>query len=107
MYTLQNTSWAKRLRTTTGLVMLGMLAMPAFSYAQATDAAPGSQASAGGDTVIVVTGVRASQQSAIDRKKKAKTATDSIVAEDVGQFPDKNIGEAISRIAGVALERGN
>ncbi|HVZ30649.1 MAG TPA: TonB-dependent receptor plug domain-containing protein, partial [Asticcacaulis sp.] len=41
------------------------------------------------------------------RKKKAKTATDSIVAEDVGQFPDKNIGEAISRIAGVALERGN
>ncbi|HVZ29974.1 MAG TPA: TonB-dependent receptor, partial [Asticcacaulis sp.] len=107
MTTLPNKLWTKHLRTTTGLVMLGMMAVPAFSYAQTADNAPGSQASAGGDTVIVVTGVRASQQSAIDRKKKAKTATDSIVAEDVGQFPDKNIGEAISRIAGVALERGN
>jgi TonB-dependent receptor len=96
---------------TTGLVMLSMLAVPAYVYAQNTgasaDVAPGAQTTGADNTVIVVTGVRASQQSAIDRKKKAKTATDSIVAEDVGQFPDKNIGEAISRIAGVALNRGN
>lgn len=58
-------------------------------------------------TLVVVTGVRASQRSSIDRKKKAKTATDSIIAEDVGKFPDKNIGEAISRIAGVALSRSD
>jgi len=57
------------------------------------------------ETVLVV-GTRQSQQSAISRKKNAATVQDSIVAEDVGAFPDNNIGEAISRIAGVALDRG-
>lgn len=56
---------------------------------------------------IVVVGTRASQQSAIDRKKHATTALDSIVAEDVGAFPDRNIGEAISRISGISLDRGD
>ncbi|KQW50813.1 MULTISPECIES: TonB-dependent receptor [unclassified Roseateles] len=58
------------------------------------------------ETVLVV-GTRQSQQSANARKKNAATAQDSIVAEDVGAFPDRNIGEAISRIAGVALDRGD
>jgi TonB-dependent receptor len=58
------------------------------------------------ETVLVV-GARQSQQSAINRKKNAATVQDSIVAEDVGAFPDRNIGEAISRIAGVALDRGD
>ncbi len=56
---------------------------------------------------VLVIGTRLSQQSSIDRKKRAATATDSVVAEDVGAFPDRNIGEAISRIAGVALDRGD
>jgi TonB-dependent receptor len=56
---------------------------------------------------VLVVGTRQSQQSAISRKKNAATAQDSIVAEDVGAFPDRNIGEAISRIAGVALDRGD
>lgn len=54
---------------------------------------------------IVVVGSRASQQSANNRKKGAKTATDSIVADDVGSFPDRNVNEAISRVPGVALGR--
>lgn len=58
-------------------------------------------------TQVLVVGTRASQQSAIDRKKNAATAMDSIVAEDVGAFPDRNVGEAISRIAGIALNRGD
>ena len=32
---------------------------------------------------------------------------DSITAEDVGSFPDQNVNEAISRVAGVALDRGD
>lgn len=56
------------------------------------------------DTVEVV-GTRRSIASAIDRKKNAGTVTDSIVAEDVNQFPDKNVGEALSRISGVQLSR--
>ncbi|GGZ30987.1 TonB-dependent receptor [Asticcacaulis endophyticus] len=54
---------------------------------------------------VVVTGTRASLASAIDRKRRAGTVSDSIVAEDVGQFPDKNVGEALSRITGVQLSR--
>ena len=58
-------------------------------------------------TTVLVVGTRASQQTAIDRKKNAATAMDSIIAEDVGAFPDRNVGEAISRISGIALDRGD
>jgi iron complex outermembrane receptor protein len=54
---------------------------------------------------IVVNGVRSSQRSAIQRKQAATTMTDSIVAEDIGEFPDKNVGEALQRITGVQLDR--
>jgi TonB-dependent receptor len=54
---------------------------------------------------VHIVGLRASQQTSIDRKKNADTALDSIVAEDVGAFPDRNAAEAVSRIAGVTLER--
>lgn len=57
------------------------------------------------DGDIVVVGSRASQQSANNRKRAARTATDSIVADDIGSFPDRNVNEAISRIPGVALNR--
>jgi TonB-dependent receptor len=56
---------------------------------------------------VLVVGTRLSQQSSIDRKKNAATAIDSIVAEDVGSLPDRNVGEAISRMAGIAVDRGD
>ncbi|MYN06778.1 TonB-dependent receptor [Pseudoduganella aquatica] len=56
---------------------------------------------------VLVVGTRAAQQSGIERKKNAATAMDSIVTEDVGSLPDRNIGEAISRMAGIALDRGD
>ena len=55
--------------------------------------------------VVEVVGTRKSIASANERKKNAGTVTDSIVAEDVNQFPDKNVGEALSRITGVQLSR--
>jgi iron complex outermembrane receptor protein len=54
---------------------------------------------------ILVTGTRASLKSGIERKRNAGTVADSIVAEDIAQFPDKNIGEALSRVTGVQLSR--
>lgn len=76
---------------------------------EAEDAAPATQEVAQDDNsqseTIIVVGSRASQQSAIGRKKNARTATDSIVADDIGSFPDRNVNEAISRIPGVALSR--
>lgn len=75
---------------------LGENAPPETDISDADDANSGE---------IVIVGARASQQSAIDRKKRARTATDSIVADDIGSFPDRNVSEAVSRIAGVALNR--
>lgn len=74
------------------------------ALAQQTPAeAPAAGAEA--PAVVVVSGTRQSVSSAIGRKKNASTITDSIVAEDIGQFPDKNVGEALSRITGVQLSR--
>jgi TonB-dependent receptor len=64
-------------------------------------------ASSANQMATVVVSTRRSQQSSIERKKNAATAMDSIVAEDVGSLPDRNIGEAISRMAGVSLDRGD
>src|SRR5438067_13401125 len=76
------------------------------AFAQDTQAsapaAPGADQPA---SVVYVAGTRKSVASAIDRKLKASTVTDSIVAEDIGQFPDKNVGEALSRVTGVQLSR--
>lgn len=54
---------------------------------------------------VVVSGIRYSQRSALERKKAAVTMTDSLVAEDIGAFPDKNIAEALQRIPGVQMSR--
>jgi TonB-dependent receptor len=54
---------------------------------------------------VQVFGIRSSLRSAADRKKEAGTIVDSIVAEDIGDFPDKNIGEALQRVTGVQLGR--
>ncbi len=63
-------------------------------------------ATAAASETIVVKGIRASNQSAIARQKNSNTAMDSIVAEDVGSFPDRNVAEAISRVAGISIDRG-
>jgi TonB-dependent receptor len=63
---------------------------------------------AGGDIAqVLVVGTRASEQSSIARKKNAATAQDSIIADDIGSFPDRNVAEAISRISGVNLDRND
>jgi iron complex outermembrane receptor protein len=54
---------------------------------------------------IIVVGTRASLQSAIARKRNAGTVVDSIVADDIASFPDKNVGDSLSRITGVQLSR--
>jgi TonB-dependent receptor len=54
---------------------------------------------------IIVTGTRASLQSAIARKKNAGTVVDSIVADDIASFPDKNVGESLARVTGIQLSR--
>ncbi len=63
--------------------------------------APGEEAD------IVVTGFRAALNSALNQKRNETAAVDSIVAEDIGKFPDSNLAESMQRIPGVALSRGD
>lgn len=72
--------------------------------AQAVASAAATPAASEQVEEVVVVGARKAEQSAIQRKKRAATNQDSIVADDVGNFPDKNVGEAVARIAGVALD---
>ncbi|PXA87140.1 TonB-dependent receptor [Nostoc sp. 3335mG] len=64
----------------------------------------GQAAPTPGDT-IVVTGVRASLQSAQNIKRNSPQIVDSIVAEDIGKLPDRNIAEALQRIPGIQIQR--
>jgi outer membrane receptor for ferrienterochelin and colicin len=56
---------------------------------------------------IVVTGFRASLNSALGVKKASAAAVDVIKAEDIAEFPDLNLAESLQRIPGVAINRVN
>lgn len=60
---------------------------------------------AGGD--IVVTGFRGSLNTALSQKRNDAGVIDTILAEDIGKFPDSNLAESMQRVPGVALARGD
>lgn len=57
--------------------------------------------------VIEVTGIRSSLIKSMEIKKTAASIQDSIVAEDIGKFPDQNVAESLQRISGVMISRTN
>jgi TonB-dependent receptor len=54
---------------------------------------------------VVVTGFRSSLAKALNAKREEAAAVDSILAEDIGKFPDLNLSESIQRIPGVSIAR--
>lgn len=54
---------------------------------------------------IVVTGMRSSLTNAANIKKASDQVQDSIVAEDIGKFPDTSVAETLQRIPGVQMAR--
>ncbi|MEW6990206.1 TonB-dependent receptor [Colwelliaceae bacterium 6441] len=55
--------------------------------------------------VIEVRGIRGSLKQALNNKRFANAVVDSISAEDIGKFPDRNIAESLQRIPGVSIVR--
>lgn len=53
--------------------------------------------------VIEVTGIRGSLNKAMNIKQQSVQVVDSIVAEDIGKFPDNNLVEALQRVTGVQV----
>lgn len=83
-----------------GTAMVAAFAAPAF----AQDDPPTDEEE--GDA-IVVTGFRASLESATANKKRTETVVESVSAEDIGKLPDNSIGESIARLPGLAAQRSN
>jgi iron complex outermembrane recepter protein len=54
---------------------------------------------------IVVTGYRSSLEQALKIKEDMSAEADTILAEDIGKFPDQNLAESLQRIPGVAITR--
>ncbi|QJE01893.1 TonB-dependent receptor [Massilia forsythiae] len=67
--------------------------------ADAAASAPGSP------QTVTVTGFRSSLQKALNLKQQAIGVRDSIVAEDIGKFPEANVAESLQRVPGVILNR--
>lgn len=54
---------------------------------------------------VIVTGFRGSLAQALNVKRRDAGAVDVIMAEDIADFPDQNLAEAIQRVPGVAITR--
>ncbi|MES2901568.1 MAG: TonB-dependent receptor [Pseudomonadota bacterium] len=92
------------LNTRPKLIVLGVLSMLAASQVRAQAQAEPAEPN---ETVVVVTGFRASLTSALNVKKNADGIVDVIKAEDIAKFPDANLAESLQRVPGVSLARGD
>ena len=72
---------------------------------QAQEAPAAATADTPGMAVVAVTGVRRAAQSAQTIKKNNDQVVDSIVADEIGKFPDKNVAEILGRVTGVQVRR--
>lgn len=59
------------------------------------------------ENAIVVSGFRASLESAVNEKRSSDVILESVSAEDIGKLPDDSIGESIARLPGVTSQRLN
>ena len=67
--------------------------------------AQAQQAASSDTSTVVVTGIRAALESALNAKKQDKGIVDVIKAEDIAKFPDTNLAESLQRIPGVVIDR--
>jgi iron complex outermembrane receptor protein len=98
---------ARRLRDGASLAALACATLWAGAAGAQTTAAAAPAAAGATQEVeeVVVTGFRGSIEKALNLKKISPVSSDSILAEDIGKFPDLNLSESIQRIPGVALQR--
>ncbi len=96
-----------------------VLALASFSATQAQQAdsaaapaaaPPATPASTGAPDdqlqEIIVSGFRASLQSALDAKRQSDLPIEAVAPEDIGKLPDQNVAEALQRLPGVQIDRG-
>ena len=90
-------------RLAAGVSLVSLAICPLSALAQT--ATPKAAEAADGGSDIVVTGYRASLQSAQAKKRAADTVVDVITSEDIGALPDRSVNEALQRLPGVTISR--
>lgn len=84
-------------------IAISTIAVPTAAFAQ--DAPADAAEAEPEDGAIIVSGFRASLESAINKKKAANQVVESISAEDIGKLPDASIAESIARLPGLTSQR--
>lgn len=82
-----------------GLALGGAAIAPAL--AQEAAPAAGTQQL----ETVEIRGVRATLKKNLSEKREAGNIVDSINAEDVGKFPDKNVADSLQRVPGISVDR--
>jgi iron complex outermembrane receptor protein len=80
------------------------LGSAAVAPAVAQEAAPASSGTQQLEAVEI-RGVRATLKKNLSEKRESGNIVDSISAEDVGKFPDKNVADSLQRMPGISVDR--
>ena len=95
-------------RSASAIAVATCLLSAGGAFAQEAPEVAQSQPEGGAEgDAIVVTGIRASLERAMDIKREANGVVDAISAEDIGKFPDTNLAESLQRVPGVSINRVN
>ncbi|WP_223149366.1 TonB-dependent receptor [Pseudoduganella aquatica] len=90
-----------RLAGSTSITAMALAIGAAYAPAYAQSTPPAAQE----PTTVVVTGMRAALESALNKKREDNGIVDVIKAEDMGKFPDTNLAESLQRVPGVVIDR--
>lgn len=84
-------------------VMLGTASMQVvYAAPQAASATPAAQES----QTVEVRGIRDTLKKNLAGKRDAQNIVDTVNAEDLGKFPDKNVADSLQRVPGISVDRG-
>lgn len=87
------------------LLLASSAGLFSLACAQPAFAQPAEDAAGDAATVdeIIVQGTKLSRQRAIDEKRNADGVVDALGVDELGQLPDKNVGESLNRLPGVSM----
>lgn len=104
MFTRNQNTVSRAGRSKLALSVVSVLALAGYMGSSHADESAGESGSATEE--VVVTGIRGALANALDIKRDTNSVVDTVTAEDIGKFPDKNIGDALQRIPGITVLRG-
>jgi iron complex outermembrane receptor protein len=77
-------------------------AAPRFALAQTAPAAAAPQENL---EEVIITGYRASLETALSNKRNSNLPIESVAPEDIGKMPDQNVAESLQRLPGIQIDR--